>query len=292
MDVRDRGTGVRAVARWQEADRRRRRHHHSHRPGELLDPLVVGEGRDALAQRRVATREDGVLLQRAAHAGAELEHLDLHRHDPGEHHAEHRDPPAAADQAVEQDVVREPADERSRRGRRRWRRGRRRAGRGRAGPGGSGRARDAGRTWRRRRAPGDRAADAPRRRRSRSACAYGDAAVLPCALRAWWLQVSSAALLELASGPQVSGLRSWVGGDLAGGRRDRAARQQLGLGVVTADAHREIRRADAAARAAGEEPLDAPVLERVEGDRRKPAARRAAGPRRAAAPRRAGRARR
>ena len=53
---------------------------------------------------------------------------------------------------------------------------------------------------------------------------------------------------------------------------DRAARDQLGLGLAAADADREVRRADAPARALGEEALHAPVLERVEGDRGEPAA--------------------
>ena len=46
--------------------------------------------------------------------------------------------------------------------------------------------------------------------------------------------------------------------------------QQLGLGLVAADADRQLRRADAAAGALGEEPLQRPVLERVEADRRQP----------------------
>ena len=53
---------------------------------------------------------------------------------------------------------------------------------------------------------------------------------------------------------------------------DRAAADQLGLGLAAADADRQVGRADAAARAVGEEALDAPVLERVEGDGGQPAA--------------------
>ena len=60
--------------------------------------------------------------------------------------------------------------------------------------------------------------------------------------------------------------------DLARRRRDRAPGQELGLGLVAADADRELRRAHASARARGEEPLDAAVLERVERDRRQPSA--------------------
>jgi hypothetical protein len=40
-------------------------------------------------------------LQRPAHAGAELQHLDLHRDDSGQHHAKDGNPGAAADQPVE-----------------------------------------------------------------------------------------------------------------------------------------------------------------------------------------------
>src|SRR5262249_13883174 len=49
--------------------------------------------------------------------------------------------------------------------------------------------------------------------------------------------------------------------------RDRAPAQQLGLGLVTADADRKLGWADTAARLGGEELLHRPVLKRVEGDR-------------------------
>ncbi len=51
-------------------------------------------------------------------------------------------------------------------------------------------------------------------------------------------------------------------------RRHRAAREELGLGLVPAHADRQLGRADTALRQPGEEPLDPPVLERVERDRR------------------------
>src|SRR5439155_27169587 len=60
--------------------------------------------------------------------------------------------------------------------------------------------------------------------------------------------------------------RARVPGELAGRRGDRAAEDRLGLGCAPARANRQVGRADAAAGALGEEALDAPVLERVEGD--------------------------
>ena len=76
---------------------------------------------------------------------------------------------------------------------------------------------------------------------------------------------------ELAGGAQACGLRARVLGDLAGRGRDGAAEDGLGLGRAPAAADGQVGRADAAARAVGEEALDAAVLERVEGDRRQPA---------------------
>ena len=76
---------------------------------------------------------------------------------------------------------------------------------------------------------------------------------------------------ELAGGAQPCGLRARVLGDLAGRGRDGAAEDALGLGRAPAAADGQVGRADAAARAVGEEALDAAVLERVEGDRGQPA---------------------
>ena len=55
--------------------------------------------------------------------------------------------------------------------------------------------------------------------------------------------------------------------ELLGAWGDRALGEQLGLGLAAADADRELGRADAAPGAVGQVALDAPVLERVEGDR-------------------------
>src|SRR5215213_2052102 len=81
----------------------------------------------------------------------------------------------------------------------------------------------------------------------------------------------SGGLPELASGAQAARLGARVVGDLAGARHDRAPGDQLGLGLAPAYAHGEIGRADTAARPLREEALHAPVLERVEGDRREAA---------------------
>jgi hypothetical protein len=113
MDVRERPSRVAVGVRRQEADGLWRRHHHAHRPGQLLDSLIVAERRHALAQRGVLARKDGVALERAPHARPELEDLNLHRDDSREHHSEHGDPPATADQPVEQLVIRQRADERA-----------------------------------------------------------------------------------------------------------------------------------------------------------------------------------
>ena len=77
----------------------------------------------------------------------------------------------------------------------------------------------------------------------------------------------SALLPELAGGPEASRLRSGVGRDLARRGHDRAAVHELRLRRVAADADGQVGRADAAAGLLGEEALDAPVLERVEGQR-------------------------
>ena len=96
-----------------------------------------------------------------------------------------------------------------------------------------------------------------------------------------------ALLPELAGGPEASRLRTGVGRDLARRGHDRAAVHELGLGRVAAHADGQVGRADAAAGALGEEALDAPVLERVEGERGEAAADLQRRPRRAGAPRRA-----
>ena len=175
MNVRQRPARVAVGVCGQEADCLRRRHHHAHRRGELLDPLVVAEGGHALTQGGVAAGEDGVALERAPHARPQLQYLNLHRDDPGEHHSEHGDPPATADQSVEQPVIREREDERTDPP---THRGRARAMGGPAGKGDArnGRGACAGSG---RRAAADRAADTPRSRRPR---ALTPAAMLRCCL--------------------------------------------------------------------------------------------------------------
>src|SRR5215208_2711726 len=73
-------------------------------------------------------------------------------------------------------------------------------------------------------------------------------------------------LLELAGGTQPRRLRTGVGGDLAGRGHDGAPEDRLRLGRAAAAADRQVGRADAALGPVGQEALDAPVLERVEGD--------------------------
>src|SRR3954451_18852544 len=77
---------------------------------------------------------------------------------------------------------------------------------------------------------------------------------------------------ELPCGPQSSRLRTGIGRDLARRGDDRAAVDELGLRRVAAHADGQLGRADAPARAVGEEALDAAILERVEGERGEPAA--------------------
>jgi hypothetical protein len=110
VDVADRALDGGGTVR-DEADETRRRHHHAHSGGEPLDALVVGEPGDGRAKLLVAALQRGAALQRAADARPELEHLDLHRDDAREHHTEHRDPRAAANDPVEQWVIRQCADE-------------------------------------------------------------------------------------------------------------------------------------------------------------------------------------
>ena len=110
MDVGGGMLSVRGSHR-QEPDGRGLRHHHPHVRRDPLDPLIVGERCNARPQELIAALERGPLLDRPAHARAELQHLDLHRDDPGEHHAEQRDPRAAPDDPVEQRVVRQAAND-------------------------------------------------------------------------------------------------------------------------------------------------------------------------------------
>src|SRR5688572_5991088 len=81
----------------------------------------------------------------------------------------------------------------------------------------------------------------------------------------------SVLLLELAGGAQARGPGARVRRHLARTGGDGAAEDQLGLRRAAAAADGQVGRADAAAGAVGEEALDAPVLQRVEGDGRQAA---------------------
>ena len=116
MDVADHRGGVLAGSGREEPDAGGRGHHHARLRGEPRDPLVIGERADARPQRLVARLQRGAELNRAADARAELEHLDLHRDDPGEHQPEQWDPHASADDPVEQRMIRDRAHVRARPG--------------------------------------------------------------------------------------------------------------------------------------------------------------------------------
>ena len=189
--------------------------------------------------------------------GVELEQRDLHRHDPAEQRAERPDPQRGCAAG----------------GRRRGAR----AARGRRGEAGAASVRGAPRAAARR-APagrGDRAARDRARTRGAGRAARAVEAARACGGRGRARERASCAHLlvgELAGGAQAGRLRARVVGDLARRRRDRAAEHELGLRRPAAAADGQVGRADAAARAVGEEALDAAVLERVERDRGEPAA--------------------
>jgi hypothetical protein len=63
VDVRGRARRVAPTPDRQEADSLRRWHHHSHRRRKLLNSLIVAEGCDAFAQRRIAGGERRVELE-------------------------------------------------------------------------------------------------------------------------------------------------------------------------------------------------------------------------------------
>src|SRR5690349_24910029 len=84
------------------------------------------------------------------------------------------------------------------------------------------------------------------------------------------LQLPSARLLALADlerSAQMRRRRAGISLELLRPGSDGALREQLCLGFPPAHADRDLGRADTAAGAVGEEALDAPVLQRVEGDR-------------------------
>jgi hypothetical protein len=67
---------------------------------QRLNATVVRERRDLRAQRRVAALERGCLLNLAADAGAELEHLDSQANDRDKQRAQDGNPGAPADDPV------------------------------------------------------------------------------------------------------------------------------------------------------------------------------------------------
>lgn len=80
-------------------------HHQPQACREPLNPRLAAIHRDVVAELLVGALKLGRLVDPAAHVGAVLEHLDLREHDRGQHHAEQRDPPAAAYETVEPSMV-------------------------------------------------------------------------------------------------------------------------------------------------------------------------------------------
>src|SRR5262245_39432396 len=79
---------------------------------------------------------------------------------------------------------------------------------------------------------------------------------------------SASADINFHRGAQPGGAGTRVRGGLGGRRADRLAGEQPKLGLASADADRQLRRAGAALRRGGEEPLHDAVLERVKADHR------------------------
>src|SRR5215471_21682983 len=100
--------------------------------------------------------------------------------------------------------------------------------------------------------------------------ALGFRLTVGCAATLDW---ASATLANLGPHPEPGRLRTRVPRDLAGRRPDRPARCGPHGRSRSADAHREVGRARAAALRVAQELLDDPVLERVERDHPEPAIR-------------------
>ena len=113
MDVSERAAHVATGLDVDVADGARRRKDQTHVVAKALDPLIVSQLRDGSLQLLVLRRQRGRLLERAAHARAGLEDLDLRRDDSGQEDAKERNPHATSDDPVEPVMVREGDDERS-----------------------------------------------------------------------------------------------------------------------------------------------------------------------------------
>ncbi|MBV8988215.1 MAG: hypothetical protein JO372_06605 [Solirubrobacterales bacterium] len=92
----------------EEVDCLRRRHDHPLTRRQTLDPLIIGERRDARLKLLVARLQLAGALDRAADARAELELLNLHRDDPRQHQAEQRDPGPTANDPVQKRMIGKP----------------------------------------------------------------------------------------------------------------------------------------------------------------------------------------
>ena len=222
------------------------RHDHAELAGGGVDPGARLHARHGGAQVGVLALERRGALHRAADAGVELEHRDLHEDDAHEARGDDRDPQAAADEAVQEAGVGERA---------RAVQGAQDEGVG----GGRGRPLAVAPAARQR-----RGADVRRgRRRAAARAARPDASA--CGRQQLRLVGSCGCFLfpELAGGAHPGGRRTGVAGDLAGRRGDAPA-DQLGLGRASADADRKLRRARAAFGTCGEEALHAPIFAAVE----------------------------
>ena len=115
----------------------------------------------------------------------------------------------------------------------------------------------------------DRAGDPPRRARRDRASA---ACVRPAGGAGGGRHARTSSPVSLRAARRRADFERGLSATSPGVGRDRAAEHELGLRRAAAAAHGQVGRADAAARAVGEEALHAPVLERVERDRGEPAA--------------------
>jgi hypothetical protein len=106
MDVRERSGELSLRMCADEAEQAWRGQRHPHPRCQALDPLVIGERRESRLERIVLALQHRAALDRATQPVAQLENLHLHRDEPHQQHAEHRDPCPASNEAVDQGVVR------------------------------------------------------------------------------------------------------------------------------------------------------------------------------------------